>query len=86
MSQTNIPFIVEGAKYKHYKGGIYMVDAVALLVGKEYPDSGVLSVIYHIDYSPSVLYVRTKEEFTEMMVNGVRRFELLQPQGDTNGS
>jgi hypothetical protein len=74
---------IKPGTYRHFKGGIYRVQFVAMLV-----DSEREFVVYHRIGDENCLYLRDKNEFAEsIMVDGtcVPRFEYVGSIEGQNG-
>lgn len=60
-----------GECYKHFKGGIYLIDGIA-----RHTETGEMFVIYHRLCGDPRIWARPLEMFTDM-VNGQPRFERI---------
>mgnify|MGYP002627349219 CR=1 FL=1 len=62
-----------GSKYRHYKGGVYTVDNIAIDT-----DTGFVVVVYHNEINE--YFVRRASEWldTVMIPQYVARFELIE--------
>jgi hypothetical protein len=71
--------VLEGRKYRHFKGGVYRVVRARAYGTEPGPDGGFREfVVYQNDFEDGVPWVRPRAEFMGMHESGVPRFELIE--------
>ena len=64
--------ITEGQTFRHYKGNFYKILHVAKMESTEIP-----VVVYSSEEHPSLVWVRQRDDFLDVLEDGRLRFQLV---------
>lgn len=73
MHEQDEPKVPEPGRYRHFKGGVYVVVGYAI-----HTETSETMVIYHLDGNRGLAFVRPLEMWAGL-VDGKPRFERLEP-------